>query len=629
MNEHCFDVSMALENIGPHSDEAKLEFNEQMTEHRLAVYAPNGAGKTFISRMFRAAMLPAEKSNPYLTKGKSAGKFSFGIKRLENSAVTNSGSLEISLKKDKKYTVSNNLGMLFHVFNSDFVEENVRPNNYNPQKNITGYIIGRTQIELSDEKAQEEELKTEFASVKDRINMQIASALAELKHYKVNSATTEFKRINENYLRGLGENYLDCSFEEISTKLEMLMKIPEDLAAVSSPKLSVSDDILFTAKGMLLQEYPKAEWDDAFIQNSRFIENGISIMGESECCPFCKQSLSVDAKHLIGEYKRFLEEKKISVHRELDDIKESLSEIIYEIENFIKSTDAIARETNFTASLFPSLEDITITVPDKTIPDCFEKLIALVEEKKQNVEKNILCSDIVEQCIDYLTYLRTFEQENCELINNFNKAKYNLNNERLNLKKMLCNAQAARYSAILADDFSKLSYIEKRLEELHSLIRSKENESKFYRKDCFFNTLEYFLNAYFNGKYIIDRDTFEVKFRDENIGTSAQKVFSEGERSIVAFCYYLASVHLIVERSSDYNRLFFVIDDPTVGMDSHYINRTAQLLNELRSHFEMTGAARVWVFTHSTDFIRCLTSENVVSNVYTLSDGKFILRDNL
>ena len=106
-------------------------------------------------------------------------------------------------------------------------------------------------------------------------------------------------------------------------------------------------------------------------------------------------------------------------------------------------------------------------------------------------------------------------------------------------------------------------------------------------------------------------------------------MFSEGERSIVAFCYYLASVHLIVERSSDYNRLFFVIDDPTVGMDAHYINRTAQLLNELRSHFEMTGAARVWVFTHITEFIRCLTSENVVSNVYTLSDGKFILIDNL
>ncbi len=623
MSEHCFDVSMVLENIGPHSDEAKLEINEQMTEHRLAVYAPNGAGKTFISRMFRAAMQSPEKSNSYLTKGKSAGKFSFGIKRLENGSVTNSGSLEVTLKKDKMYTVSNNLGMLFHVFNSDFVEENVRPNNYNPQKNITGYILGRIQIELSDEKSKEEELKTEIASVKDRINMQIARALAELKHYKVNSSTTEYKRINENYLRNLGANYLDYSFEEISTKLEMLMKIPEDLAAVSSPKLSVSDDILFTAKRALQQEYPKAEWDDEFIQNSRFIENGISIMGESECCPFCKQPLSVDAKHLIGEYKRFIEEKKISVHRELDNIEESLSETISEIEKFIKATDTIARETNFTASLFPSLEDITITVPDKTIPDCFEELIALVEEKKQNVGNIISCSEIVEQCIDYLTYLRTFEQENCELINNFNKAKYNLNNERLNLKKMLCNAQAARYSAILADYFAKLSDLEKRLEELHSLIRSKENESKFYRKDCFFNTLEHFLNAYFNGKYIIDRDTFEVKFRNESIGTSAQKVLSEGEKSIVAFCYFLASVHLIVERSSDYNRLFFVIDDPTVGMDAHYINKTAQLINELRSHFEMTGAARVWVFTHSTDFIRRLTSVNVVSNVFTLSDGEF------
>lgn len=43
---------------------------------------------------------------------------------------------------------------IFHSFNSDFVDENVRPNDYNPQKDITGYILGRNQIDLTSEKYQ-------------------------------------------------------------------------------------------------------------------------------------------------------------------------------------------------------------------------------------------------------------------------------------------------------------------------------------------------------------------------------------------------------------------------------------------------------------------------------------------
>ncbi len=75
MSEHCFDVSLKPKNIDPYSGTAKLDFHKQMSEHRFAVYAPNGAGKTFISRMFRAVMLPPVDSDRYLTKEKSSGSF--------------------------------------------------------------------------------------------------------------------------------------------------------------------------------------------------------------------------------------------------------------------------------------------------------------------------------------------------------------------------------------------------------------------------------------------------------------------------------------------------------------------------------------------------------------------------
>ncbi len=49
---------------------------------------------------------------------------------MQNGVVVNHGSIETELKRGKMLSVDNQLGMLFHVFNSDYVGENVRLNNY-------------------------------------------------------------------------------------------------------------------------------------------------------------------------------------------------------------------------------------------------------------------------------------------------------------------------------------------------------------------------------------------------------------------------------------------------------------------------------------------------------------------
>lgn len=622
MSEHCFDVSLKLENIGPHSGTAKLNFHQKMSEHRLVVYAPNGAGKTFISRMFRAAMLHSSDSDRYLTKGKSSGSFSFVIDRVQNGVVINHGSVETKLKRGKMISADNQLGMLFHVFNSDYVEGNVRPNNYNPQSNITGYIIGRAQIDISEEKTRAKELEAEIAYVNADIRKRIAEALSELKRLKVSSGTTEYRRITADYLRNLKHKQSEYSFEEIKSKLEALANFPDNLPLIAAPKISVSDSVFLAAKRILSQEYPQAEWDDEFIGNARFIEYGIDIMGNSNCCPYCKQTLGLDAKRLISEYKRFLDEKKGSVHSELEDMLTKLKSITAEITRFIKGTETAERQAVFTAKFFPSTENISLTVPGVVLPNCFQTLNTLIEEKIRNVSISISCEEIVQECVDYLNYLHGVEQYNHRLIDTVNNTKFNLNKERLDLRKMLCRAQAERYSAILADDFDDLQHLEGKLKELKVSIQSKENAARLSRKDCFFDTLEHYLYYFFGNKYTVDRELCEVCFHAEGIGSNARRVLSEGEKNIVAFCYYLASVHLSVSHYSDYSRLMFVIDDPIIGLDSQYISKTAKAIGEIGSHFGIAGKERVWVLTHSKEFVQCLSDENVISDFYELSNGK-------
>ena len=67
--------------------------------------------------------------------------------------------LDISINKGTPAVVQNESGLIFHVFNSDFVEENIKPRDYTPDGNIEGYILGKVQIDLTDEKKREKNSK--------------------------------------------------------------------------------------------------------------------------------------------------------------------------------------------------------------------------------------------------------------------------------------------------------------------------------------------------------------------------------------------------------------------------------------------------------------------------------------
>ncbi len=66
----------------------------------------------------------------------------------------------------------------------------------------------------------------------------------------------------------------------------------------------------------------------------------------------------------------------------------------------------------------------------------------------------------------------------------------------------------------------------------------------------------------------------------------------------------------------------FVIDDPIIGLDSQYISKTAKAIGEIGLHFGITGKTRIWVLTHSKEFVQCLSVENVISDFYELSNGR-------
>ena len=59
------------------------------------------------------------------------------------------------------------------------------------------------------------------------------------------------------------------------------------------------------------------------------------------------------------------------------------------------------------------------------------------------------------------------------------------------------------------------------------------------------------------------------------------RTLSDGEKTAIAFCYFVACIHRKVTSSSDYRKLFLVFDDPVTSMSYDFVFSIAQTLKNL------------------------------------------------
>jgi wobble nucleotide-excising tRNase len=102
--------------------------------------------------------------------------------------------------------------------------------------------------------------------------------------------------------------------------------------------------------------------------------------------------------------------------------------------------------------------------------------------------------------------------------------------------------------------------------------------------------------------------------------SNASDVLSDGEKSIMAFCFFLAETHKKVEKEADYQKLFFIIDDPISSLDFHYVYSVAQIIRRLndKTRFPIGERLRFLVLTHNIEFMSILIRNKII-------DGRFIL----
>ncbi|MGI6450429.1 MAG: hypothetical protein ACOX3R_09065 [Desulfitobacteriia bacterium] len=188
MSEKKIIINLDINNIGPHYDDNKINFTDEVNSNKAVIFATNGTGKSFISRTLRLATSDEHDLNPndLLTLGQNSGTLTL---KIVNKEIPNGEkNLSILVNKDSPANVQNNTGYIFlDVYNSDFVKENIELRDYTPDGNIEGYILGKVQIDLTKEKRREAKLKNEIEKKNAMIDDIIENAKKELHNYGVRS----------------------------------------------------------------------------------------------------------------------------------------------------------------------------------------------------------------------------------------------------------------------------------------------------------------------------------------------------------------------------------------------------------------------------------------------------------
>ena len=625
MTQNNFSITISLDNIGPHYGNKKLSFSEVVNSNKNIFYATNGTGKSFISRAFRLCS-PSKASmvaDDVLTIGKQTGFFSFQIQTNDTNK-----KLDVLIKRGEAPYIKNSSDFLFHVFNSDYVEENIKPKHYTPDGQIEGYILGKIQIDLTEERKAASILNKEIEKESKSIDATIDATKTFLRQNGIATNTTEFRSITrERVEKGFGYEKLD-SVEEYIRKIKALEKIPEDLSDIQFAVSHVDLSFLEQIESILLTIYPESDWDEDFVKEYKshqvFIETGLNYDHADKICPFCKREYDTVALNLINLYNQYRKDKESQVVAQLQRMLKAIAilegKIDEEKEKISNSTSQLVIIQQYFPSL--ALSKLVKIEQAESYKITFQKLSEMVSKKIDSLYLTLEnVESVVNECKLAWTQISEIQKKNQSIVNGINKVKNDMRTERLKLRRNLCMAKSIALQNELKDSFKSLNEKKKNLKDIQDEITRKEQQAKVSKRDKVYETLEFFLDRFFNGKYQIDKKSFQIKFLGSAVGEKASSILSDGEKSIVAFCWYLAETHTIVNSENDYNKLFFIIDDPISSMDFHFVYAVAQSIRDIKSYFGFSAHERIWIFTHNNEFFSIMMRNGILTNAFFMKPG--------
>lgn len=591
------------------------------------IYGRNYSGKTTLSRILRAMEI-----------GHLSDKFenpSFSVTLADGTQVTQTTLL--------------GHGETVRVFNEDFVRANLRFIT-NPDDSIEPFaILGDDNNKIEGEiEALEVELGSKEEGRETGLYAQRKAADAE--HTK---AFQSHKRVHDELEKRLGDKATDREIgikykpERFGDQNYNIQKLKADIQKVQNPNYQKTTDEQLAQHEKLISEktlqpvsppyLPGLKFEDLATETEALVIKKISESdkieilvkdavlnrwvndgrthhkGKRDKCAFCDNPIAEDR---WKELEKHFDEESERLEKDIDALIDKIGR-----ERNTASAALSINRSGFYSKFHNQLDELTRTLKDAVgkYDNALDKLITQLKARKED----ILNQKAFEKPDDASAGLRTAWSTYESIRTDSDNFTTSLNAEQASAKEALRLKEVSDYLVTIGyqNQLSSLEELKEKLEtaeqnkgqiegdirEKQELITSKKRELNDEEKGA--KKVNEYLNNFFGHQFL----TLEAK-KDELASEESKRIrfevirdgkkayhLSEGECSLLAFCYFLAKLGDTNTRNS---KPIIWIDDPISSLDGNHIFFVYSLL---AAEIVSVGKfAQLFVSTHNLNFLKYL-----------------------
>ena len=634
-------IKLSAKHIGPVQELT----GELSRKDQNLIFAHNGTGKSFLARSlyFLDCMnqnIQVENAASSLVSDESEDKTGyFGLWR--GSKLI--GKLDLDNRKNVASPESGS--HIIHSFTNEFIEKELIDKNYEFDNEFKHEIIVSSSMsEIEDATTKIESLNSQYdesyANLESKYEIEKKNVLVD--QLKLRKTLKEYTLLTlDNLVKSFSKNP-PTKISDLNLRADQIRKMDilpeEDFWPKKLTTIKLFDELLFEIKGNLSSITPhfadSEEIGQKIKNKEEFIREGISIIlkGEPEFCPFCEQDIkSGSASETIRKFLIFFSGQ---VSTELDKLKINQKKLQETRSNLLVSKgtfDEIYTKFDNLKSFLPDFKEQELINLDGQ----FNKLDSQLSNFQNQVAQKALNLGVTvtfeyNEVKSIIREINSIIEANNTKIMKLTSSLKTIDDERRKLQREICSLFEENFAEQNLVSVLELMKIKEQIKKIEiNLVTLRKNLPQISVKDSIAKTFESLLKRFFGEeKYIFDKETFTLKRGDKKVSRGQRDTLSEGEKAVVAFCYFIACIHLKVKTSSDYSRLFLIFDDPVSSISYNYMYIVCQVLKDLHinengeiSYVSGKGFYRphLLIFTHSSYFFNICATNNVVPNRATFS----------
>lgn len=576
-------------------------------------YGRNYSGKTTLSRIAR----------------------SFELKKLNEDFLD--GNFKIKLEDGSFLTQNDviNSNLDIRVYNSDFVKENLNYL-YDKKGNIKGFkSIGVEQKNIKEIIEKREEILVKRNEKLQKLENDKKEFLNDDRETKLEQKFTEKASLiatNPNYLKGrynktalkkdLGiiknnKDYRILNNEEQNQLIKILEdKKKQNINFKNTFKKDNFQNILKSSLEILEKEVIIKE--NLTSELRKWLEEGLEFHKEhssTQQCKFCNNPLTLERITWIENNIKDDSGEKEQIEKELKDLLDNFESHKLESKILLLGIEYENFYSNYKDDFIKAKEKLEENITK------YNKELLKIEEKLKQKQKDVFTpikleniNDVSDEILQILNKIEILCKEN-------NEYTKNLLSKQDEARKKLRLNEIAKFAKD-SDCFTKQNDIEKLKENINTLDKSiatqnnkinlLENRIENYKAklsnlETSTSNINKYLKSYFGHNMLElkakkdDKGQLNGEFEILRNGKQAKNL-SEGECSLVAFCYFVASLE--DAKTKDKNPIIW-IDDPISSLDNNHIFFIFSLIEaKIAKKIKDNKYSQLFISTHNLDFLK-------------------------